>query len=76
MRAPNVTGTGTGAGLGGDAWRYNNANTALDDTSSAGNVTVTYTGPVSAINLFFYSQNAGGEHRVFLGDFTFTALCT
>ena len=41
-----------------DAWRYNNANTAVDDTSGAGNVTVTYTAPVSAINLFFYSQTA------------------
>lgn len=65
-----------GAGTVADPWRMQNTNNSIDTTSSAGNVRVTYSGPVTSITLSFYNgahNNAKGQHAIYLNDFTFTA---
>jgi hypothetical protein len=72
VSAANVTGQGTQA----QPWYLNNDDNDLGDTSSAGNVTVTYAAAVTSITVVYWSNQAGGDQRVFLGDFTFTADCS
>lgn len=77
-RAPLVAGVGS---LGAEtttetgAFRYTGPSGGLDDTSGAGNVTVTYSGGASfrTFDLIYWNAGTPGPQGILLSDFTFTA---
>lgn len=62
----------TGAGVAGNPWRAASNNTQLANTSSSGNVSVSYPGAVTSITLTFWSSVSGGTQLINLSDFTFS----
>jgi hypothetical protein len=64
-----------GTGVFNDPWRFDDDDTNVGNTSSRGNVGVSYAAPVSTITLDYWSTVGGGNQRIFLSDFTFTAPC-
>lgn len=74
---PNISGNGTnGPGGSNNAWRPDDAGNA-GNSSSHGNLTVTYSGTIAAsspIVLTFWNSSGNGNQRIFLSDFTFTAM--
>lgn len=73
-RSSVLTGTGTPA----DPWRPTGNNLPYDDTSTSGNVTITFTQPVSQFSLVYCNytslSNLGidGDQGIYISDFTFT----
>ncbi|PKH38301.1 hypothetical protein [Nocardioides alpinus] len=78
--APNVSGNGTNGTapmFNNNAWRPRNNADNADNDSNDGNVTVTFGGTIAAntaIVMSFWNNSGNGNQRVFLSDFTFTAL--
>jgi hypothetical protein len=74
---PNISGAGTnGPGGSNNAWRPDDNGNA-GNSSSYGNLTVTYSGTIAAntpIVLTFWNNSGSGNQRIFLSDFTFTAF--
>ncbi len=64
-----------GTGVLNDPWRYDDDDTNVGNTSNRGNVGISYPGQVSSITLEYWSTVRGGNQRIFLSDFTFTADC-
>lgn len=69
-----------GTGTSTDPWRRTddrdrNIDGNVNENSAGAKVTVTYTAPVDVLTLDYYNLLGGTQyHRIFLGDFTFTAL--
>lgn len=79
VAAANVDGDGTNGvspSFVNNAWSPDNNGNA-GNTSSTGNVAVTYAGTLAsntALVMSFWNNSGDGNQRVFLSDFTFTAL--
>ena len=71
---PRVIGNGASAGNTNTTgpFRNNNTDTNLDDSSNRGNVTVSWTGPITSIVLDFWcAAEDGSNQRICIGDINF-----
>jgi hypothetical protein len=75
VQAAGVIGNGTNTAetTTTGPWRQSGANANLGDTDAAGNVRVTFAGPVSSFVLTFWNSVGTAAQRIYLTDFAFTA---
>lgn len=67
-----------GNGSAGSPWHCGNHNTPVDDTSSAGNVVVTFTGPVRSFQIRYWNSatslgSIDTDQGIYLAGFEFSA---
>ena len=63
-----------GAGTEADPWHYYLDDSTLGNSgSNRGNIAVSYPGPVSSFALTYWTTVGGGNQRIWLSDFSFSA---